>query len=381
MVALVRQPQPMRIPVVNLRPMLARAEVRSQQLLAELFARGQFILGPQLAAFESEFAAAMHGCEAVGVGNGTDAIALSLRFHDVQRPAQQVLTTALTAPFTGTAVLCAGATPVFADIDPETLSIDTDDALNRLNRKTAALLPVHLYGQPADIRPLAAESRRRNIALVQDACQAHGASPFGQALTKFSECTAYSFYPTKNLGCLGDGGAIVTRGKAAARRLRMLRDGGRIATGPHLGQYSYIAGINSRLDEMQAVYLRAFLPHLSWANEQRTHLAAAYDERLSTIPALRPVKRHACSVHHLYVVRARRRTALRQHLAAQGIGSGIHYPVPLHLHPAFSAAGQKKGSLPHAEKAAREILSLPLWPGMSVEQVDAVTDAIRKFYR
>lgn len=331
-----------------------------------------FILGPEAAAFEQEFAAAMGAKFAVGVANGTAAIELCLRDAKVSG---EVLTTAITAPFSGIGILAAGAKIRFADVDPETLSMDPDDAGNRIRRSTGALMPVHLYGQPVRIDRFEKLAREKRLPLIQDACQAHGSRFDGNSLPKYSNYICYSFYPTKNLGCLGDGGAIVTNSPSINKRLRTWRDGGRKG-----GQVSYFPGINSRLDEMQACYLRAFLPQLDEWNAWRGRIAKLYDEALRDCPGVRPVKRHPCSVHHLYVIRADRRDRLREYLTKQGIGTGIHYPIPMHLHPAFAMAKQKKGDLPHAEKACREILSLPLWPYLPESDAAQVAGAIRSFY-
>ncbi len=366
----------MRIPVVNFRPILDATRAAWQARLEELFTRQQFILGPQVAAFEKEWAAFLDARHAIGVSNGSTAIELCLRDAGITQPRQFVLTSALTAPFTAVAIQASGATATFADIDPETLQIDPDDAGNRLRKNVAALVPVHLYGQPCPIDRFARLARDRKLTLIQDACQAHGARFEGRPFTDFSPYVAFSFYPTKNLGCLGDGGAIATSRPAAAKRLTELRDGGRRG-----GQVSFRRGaINARLDEMQACYLRAFLPHLAEWNDWRRKIAAFYDSALAGCPGVQLVKRHPCSVCHLYVIRAARRDKLRAHLAQAGIGTGIHYPSPLHLQPAFRDAGLKKGDLPHAEKACREILSLPLWPYLAESDAAEVADRIRQFY-
>lgn len=362
----------MAIPVVNLKPALEATRAEWQARLDALFERMQFILGPEGAAFECDFAGYLGARDVVGVANGTAAIELCLRDAGVKG---EVLTTALTAPFSGIGILAAGAKIRFADVDPETLSIDPDDAGNRLTKRTAALMPVHLYGQPARIADLQRLARSRKLVLVQDACQAHGARVAGRPFTSFSDYVCYSFYPTKNLGCLGDGGAIATGKAAIGKRLRGWRDGGRRG-----GQVSYFAGVNSRLDEMQACYLRAFLPHLDDWNCDRARTAAIYGEMLADCKGVRLLKRTADSVHHLYVIRAEKRDKLRAALAQQGIGTGIHYPLPMHLHPAFRECGQKKGELPHTEKACREIVSLPVWPYLPESDARRVAEAIRAFY-
>lgn len=371
-----------RIPLVNLRPALDETRAEWQRLLDGAMERMQWVLGPQVQAFEAAFAQAMGGRYAVGVGTGTGAIELCLRDAHVTEARQQVLTTPLTAPFTGIAILAAGPNLRFADVDPDTLLLDPNDAGNRVTRHTSAIVPVHLYGQACRLEPMVAMARERGAALVQDACQAHGAHHRGRPLTAFSPYVAYSFYPTKNLGALGDGGAVVTGSKSIAGRIAKLRDGGRRAgaTG-HRVHVSEVAGINSRLDEMQACYLSAFLQRLAAWNDRRARLSALYDEALAGCDEVRPVRQEPGSVHHLYVVRARNRDRLRDWLAAGGIGSAVHYPVPLHLHPAFSSAGARRGDLPHAEKAAREVLSLPLWPHLPEPAVGEVAERVRAFYK
>jgi dTDP-4-amino-4,6-dideoxygalactose transaminase len=365
----------MSVPMVDLRPLLAATEPAWRANLERLFARMQFVLGEQVAAFEQELAAAWGAGFAVAVGSGTTALELSLRAVGLGESGAEVLLPALTSPFTAQAVLAAGCRPRFADVDAETLLLDAEDAAARIRKRTAALLPVHLYGQAAPLAELSKMARRRGLLLLQDACQAHGAQAGGRPLTRYSPAVAYSFYPTKNLPCLGDGGAVLTGSRPVAVRLRLLRDGGR-----RDGQVSRIRAVNSRLDEMQACYLRAFLPKLVEWNADRVRLAALYDEALAGCPGVRPAVRGAGSVCHLYVVRAALRDRLRQHLAKHGILTGVHYPVPLHLQPAFAESGMKRGDLPVAERACREIVSLPLWPYMPDSAVCEVAARVREFY-
>jgi dTDP-4-amino-4,6-dideoxygalactose transaminase len=368
------------IPMVDLRPLLAATEPAWRANLARLFDRMQFVLGEQVAAFERELAQAWGAGFAVAVGSGTAALELSLRAAGLGESGAEVLLPALTSPFTAQAVLAAGCRPRFADVDAETLLLSPADAEARIRKRTAALLPVHLYGQPCPMPDLAKLARRRGLVLLQDACQAHGAEAAGQPFTRFSPAVAYSFYPTKNLPCLGDGGAVVTNSRPLAQRLRLLRDGGR-GGGASGGQVSRIRAVHSRLDEMQACYLRAFLPRLGEWNAGRVRLAALYDQALAGCPAVRAVGRGPGSVCHLYVLRAQRRDGLRRHLAEHGIVSGVHYPVPLHLQPAFRDCAMKRGDLPVAERACREIVSLPLWPYMGESAVQEVAERVRQFYR
>ena len=352
-----------------MRPLLRATSRDWRANLRRLFKRSHFILGEELRTFEVEFASALGGKFSVGVANGTAAIELCLR--DAGVASGEVITSALTAPFSGVGIRASGATPKFADIDPETLQIDVTDVASRITAKTRALMPVHLYGQPCALDRFQKLARKHKIPLIQDAAQAHGALFDGQPLAAFSCYVAYSFYPTKNLGCMGDGGGIIADNAAARDRLIVLRDGGR-----HGDQIAHSFGVNSRLDELQCCFLRAFLPHLNEWNTRRARIASLYDEELRDCPGVKLVKRTEGSAHHLYVIRAERRDQLRAHLAAQGIGTAVHYPVPLHKHPAFA----QKGSLPHAERAVTEIVSLPLWPYLKESAARRVAGQIRKFY-
>jgi dTDP-3-amino-3,4,6-trideoxy-alpha-D-glucose transaminase len=345
--------------------------------------RGHFILGDEVRRFEEEFAAAMGARYAIGVASGSAAIELCLREFSSRESSSkssgkasgEALTSALTAPFTAVAIRAAGYTPRFCDIDPETLQIDAHDAAARVTRRTQAIVPVHLYGQPCELDAI----RKIGLPVIQDACQAHGVRYREKSLAAFSTHVAYSFYPTKNLGCLGDGGAIVTNSASAAKRLRAMRDGGRdgVRNDRRCGdQVSRIAGINARLDEIQCCFLRAFLPYLDQWNAHRGRIAAIYDHELAGCDGVKLVRRTAESVNHLYVIRANLRNELRAYLAKHGIGSAIHYPVPLHRHPAF----EERISLPNAERAAREILSLPVWPYMKESAARRVASRIRAFY-
>ena len=365
----------MLIPSVNLKPQIEATAPCWRGRLNELFEKMHFILGPQLSGFEEEFARALGARFAAGVGTGTAAIELCLRAAGITSPGQEVITSALTAPFTGVGIAAAGCRLRLADVSPDTLLLDAADVGNRATRRTAAIVPVHLYGQPCDLARFKSVARTVKATLIQDACQAHGAKHQGKPFTSYSPYVCYSFYPTKNLACLGDGGAILTNQAGIAKRFRMLRDGGRKGA-----QISFVAGINSRLDEMQCCYLRAFLPRLPEWNADRARTAALYDEMLAGCAGVSRVKTSQESVHHLYVIRAERRDRLREFLAKGGIGTGVHYPAPLHLMPAFRDCGLRRGDLPHAEKACREIVSLPLWPYLPEQAARRVAETVRAFY-
>jgi dTDP-4-amino-4,6-dideoxygalactose transaminase len=342
--------------------------------VARVLDSGWFILGPEGEAFERELASAGRARDAVGVANGTEAIQLALASLGVGE-GDEVVTSPLTAAFTGLAVLATGARPVFADVDPATLNVNPEAVARAITPRTKALLPVHLYGHPADLDPLLELARERGLALVEDACQALGARYNGKAVGALSGIGALSFYPTKNLGALGDGGAVLVNDAALAARLRRLRNGGQSDRYHHAEP-----GLNSRLDEMQAAILRVGLGHLDAWNERRRALATIYLKELAgvdelVLPAEQP---YARSNHHLFVVRHPRRDAVMAALRERGIATLIHYPIPLHLQGAFASLGGQRGDFPVAEKAADEIFSLPLYPELSDAQARAVAAAVRE---
>jgi dTDP-4-amino-4,6-dideoxygalactose transaminase len=355
--------------VAALRPELDAA-------VARVLDSGLFILGPEGAAFERELAAAFGARQAVAVANGTEALQLGLMALGVGA-GDEVLTSPLSAAFTALAVLAAGARPVFVDLDPETLNLSPEAAAKAVTPRTKVLLPVHLYGHPADMDPLLELARARGLVVLEDACQAHGALYKGRPVGTLGGLGALSFYPTKNLGALGDGGALLVEHEDLAARLRRLRNGGQSDRYRH-----ELVGLNSRLDELQAAILRVGLPHLPAWTERRRALATLYRSELEgtglTLPTEKP---YARAVWHLFVVRHPRRDALAAEMERRGVGSLVHYPIPLHLQPAFSGLGGRRGDLDVAEKAAGEVLSLPLYPEMSDDQARAVAAAVRSAAR
>jgi dTDP-3-amino-3,4,6-trideoxy-alpha-D-glucose transaminase len=357
-----------RIPFADLRPGPDHALVA--QAIDRVVARGWFVLGPEVEGFEHEFAAACGAAHAVGVGNGTDAIALVLRALDLG-PGDEVIVPAMTAAFTGLAVAMVGATPVIVDVDPHTLTMDPVACAAAVSARTRAIVPVHLYGQAADGAALAAVAARHGLAVVEDCCQAHLATDAGVPVGTRGAAGAFSFYPTKNLGALGDGGAVVTNDEALAARIKRLRNGGQSARYQHVEP-----GVNSRLDEVQAAVLRARLPGLAQATATRRGLAAEYRRRLTRGVAPVP-ERDAGHVYHLFPVRSPHRDALRAHLDERGIETLVHYPVPLSAQPAFDRHGKRP--CPVADRAATELLSLPLHPRLSMDHVARVADAVNEF--
>jgi len=361
-----------RIPFLDLTPGEDAAAVRGA--IARVIERGWFVLGPEVDAFEREFAVESGGQYAIAVANGTDALALSLRALGIGS-GHEVIVPAMTAAYTALAVLMAGARPVFADVRDDTLTMDARAAAACVTPRTAAIIPVHLYGQAADIAAIRDVAARHRLAIVEDCCQAHLATASGAPVGTIGAAGAFSFYPTKNLGALGDGGAVLTNDAALAERLRRLRNGGQSSRYHHVE-----AGVNSRLDEMQAAVLRARLPFLRRWTERRRALAAKYRHALSATMTV--AERDAGHVYHLFPVRSATRDELRAHLESAGIETLIHYPVALSRQPVFQAftpAALNRAECPVAERAARELLSLPLNPRLRDEDVSRVAETVVAF--
>ncbi|HWJ55628.1 MAG TPA: DegT/DnrJ/EryC1/StrS family aminotransferase [Vicinamibacterales bacterium] len=355
------------IPFLQLRPGEDAADV--QTAIARVVERGWFVLGPELEAFEAAFAHACGAAHAVGVGTGTDALALALRAIGVG-PGDEVITAPLSAAYSALAIMMTGARPVFADIDPERLTIDPRAVAAAITPRTRAVMPVHLYGQPADMPAIAEIAARHHLAIVEDCCQAHLATCAGRPVGSFGVAAAYSFYPTKNLGALGDGGAITVADPAVAAKLRRLRNGGQTDRYHHAE-----FGFNSRLDEIQAAILRARLAWLPRWTDQRRQLATAYRAALAGAPVVVPPELEPGHVYHLFPVLSDRRDAVREALHARGVETLIHYPIPIPRQPAL--ADQQPARCPVAEKVCDQILSLPLHQGMTSETVQTIAAALR----
>jgi dTDP-3-amino-3,4,6-trideoxy-alpha-D-glucose transaminase len=362
---------PPRIPFASLVPE-ADDERAVRAAVDRVIASGWFVLGPEVAGFESEFAAASGAGHAVGVGTGTDAIALILRALGIGS-GDEVITTPLSAAYSALAVMMAGARPVFADVDPSRLTLDPERVAAAVGPRTRAILPVHLYGQPADMTGLERVASRHGLAIVEDCCQAHLATAGGKPVGTIGIAGAFSFYPTKNLGALGDGGAVVTNDRALADTIRRLRNGGQTDRYHH-GTF----GVNSRLDEMQAAILRSRLPRLAAWTARRRALAAAYRSALAGGPVDVPPEHDPGHVYHLFVVRAQSRAALQAQLAADGIETLVHYPIPISRQAAL--AGTNPDDCPEARRACDEVLSLPLHPGLTDDQAAEVVAALKGHY-
>jgi dTDP-4-amino-4,6-dideoxygalactose transaminase len=366
----------MRIPVADLGAQHGALRDELLDAFRRVLDSSAFVHGAEVENFEREFAAYCEVPHAIGVANGTDALALALRALHIGT-GDAVAVPAFTFAATAEAVLHVGARPLLVDIEPQTFCLDPA-GLQRVLRDSSmpvrAVIPVHLYGQPAAMDEITAVARAAGAAVIEDAAQAHGARYRGRRTGGLGVLGCFSFYPTKNLGALGDAGALTTTDAALAARLAMLRDHGQREKYVH-----DIVGFNSRLDGVQAAMLRVKLRHLDAWNARRQALAELYRHHLRdvpdlTLPVAAPDRDH---VYHLFVVRTAARAALRAHLQACEIGTSVHYPLPVHLQPAFAELGDRAGEFPVAEAAAREVLALPLYPELSDEQVITVCDAVR----
>lgn len=359
------------IPVCDLQPEIRERWDEYLQAFADVLRSGQFIMGPNVRAFEEEFAA-YHGVKhAIGVNSGTDALYISLRALGIG-PGDEVITTPFTFFATAEAISLVGATPVFVDIDPVTYNIDPDLIDAAVTDRTKAILPVHLYGQAADMDPISDIAQRHGLKIVEDVAQAMGGRYKGRLLGTMGDAGAFSFFPTKTLGGFGDGGMITTNDDKVAEVARMLR-----THGSRKKYYNEMLGYNSRLDEVQAAMLRIKLRHLDEANERRRVVAVRYRELLSDVPGVEPPHEAAdvYHVYHQYTIRIKgaNRDEVQQALRARGVATMVYYPVPLHKLPVYEGAYR---SMRHAEKAAAQVLSLPMWPELEAEKQRRVVEAL-----
>lgn len=371
---------PVKVPFVD----MGRLHGPLRQELLTAFARvldsGGYVQGTEVEAFEAacrdQYGAGAAPLHAIAVNSGTAALHLALEANGIG-PGDTVITVANTFIATAEAITLAGATPVFADIEENGFNIDPADAERRITPRTRAIIAVHLYGQVADMGHLAEVCHRNNLLLIEDACQAHGAMLDGRAAGTIGDIGCLSFYPTKNVGTIGEGGMVLTANSEVAKRVRSLRDHGQGRRHEHL-----VPGYNYRMPELQAAALRVLTPHLDAWNEARAAAADWYAAGLAGLPVELPAPATVGDhVYHLYVIRALERDALQSSLAVQGIQTAIHYPTPIHLQPAYREYAGGPGSLPRTEAAVAEILSLPFHPNIRRDEVDTVCEAIRHFYR
>jgi dTDP-4-amino-4,6-dideoxygalactose transaminase len=346
------------------------------EVVTRVFERGWFILGPELKAFEADFARYLDVGYCVGVNSGTDALFLALRALGVG-PGHEVLTVANTATPTVSAIRMAGATPVFVDVIEDTQTLDPSLIEPAITSRTRAILPVHLYGYPAEMGEILRIAKKHKLFVVEDACQAHGAKYDGRMVGGLGDIGCFSFYPTKNLGAFGDAGAVVTNRKALAAKISQLRNYGEISK-----YKNRVEGVNTRLDEIQAAFLNWGLGHIDGWNSRRTKLANAYLRLLRGVPlhAPPPSNSRLDRVWHLFVVRAKRRDELQAALRKKGIETAIHYPTPIYKQPAYRFLAYKSARLPKTAALSRQILSLPLYPELTLNEVSTVCAAIREFY-
>lgn len=344
-----------------------------QTAIDRVLSRGHYIMGEELDSFESEFASYCGVDHCVGVGNGTDALELALRALGVAQ-GDQVVTVANAGMYGTTAIRALGAVPLYVDVDPNTMNMDPDALAAAVSKEVQAILVTHLYGQMADVTHLTRLASSAGVPLVEDCAQAHGAHLEGKRAGAWGSLGCFSFYPTKNLGALGDGGGVITNDPDLAGRLRMLRQYGWDSKYQSL----LAGGRNSRLDEIQAAILRAKLPYLEDWNEQRRDIAKAYAEGLEGLDLSWPAHFGSDYVAHLYVVRTPRRDQLAEGLAARGVRTEIHYPTPDHLQESVRGTSSENSNLPVTERLSLEILTLPCFPGMTREEVEKVTEAVRE---
>lgn len=359
------------IPVVDLQAQYQGIKAEIDEAVQRVLGSAQFILGDEVAAFEREFARVCSAGEAVAVNSGTSALHLALLAAGIG-PGDEVITVPFTFIATIAAIQYTGARPVLVDIDARTYTIDPALIETAITPRTKAIMPVHLYGQPADMDPILDIAHARGLLVIEDAAQAHGAEYKGRRCGSMGDLAAFSFYPTKNLGGCGEGGAVVTGNPAYAQRIRALRNWG--------GERRYehaVKGFNYRMDGLQGAVLRVKLRHIdAWTEARRRH-AVEYGRRLSAgevmIPYARADSRH---VYHVYAVRVPRRDVCREHLQASGIQTGVHYPIPAHLQPAYADLGYRRGDFPVAEAVAADVLSLPIFPELRDDQIAAVAEAL-----
>jgi dTDP-4-amino-4,6-dideoxygalactose transaminase len=361
------------VPVVDLGRQYDALRQELDEAVRAVMASGRYILGPAVEAFEERFAAYVGARYGIAVSSGTEAIRLSLLAAGIGR-GDEVITVSFTPVPTVAAIMATGARPVLVDVDAETLTMDVEQARAAVGPRTAAIVPVHLYGHPAHMGPLLELARRHGLFLLEDACQAHGSAYQGRRLGALGNAGCFSFYPTKNLGGMGDGGMVVTDDPALAERLRMLRNHGQQERYHHV-----LPSLNSRFDDLQAAVLSVKLPHLDAWNERRRRIARRYREALAgaplALPAEMPWAEHN---YHLFVVRVEGREAFRQRLAELGVASDVHYPLPVHRQPAYRRLGYRRGSLPVSEWAAERVVSLPMFPELTDEEVERVAGAVRE---
>lgn len=362
----------MKVPFVDLQFEYQGIKDEVDRAIADVLNRSDYILGAAVADFERAFADYCQADHAVGVDSGFSALELILRAYGIG-PGDEVITAANTFIATALAVSNCGARPILVDVDPQTYNLDPTRLESAITLATRAIIPVHLYGQPADMDPILAIARKYNLKVIEDACQAHGARYKGRPTGSLGDAAAFSFYPSKNLGAYGDGGIVVTNDQAVADQVRLLRNIGQTVRYRH-----EIKGFNHRLDSLQAAVLCTKLPYLDAGNRWRRKTAVSYNNLLADSPIITPfAAAWGEHVYHVYVIQTDNRDALRDDLAKAGIATGIHYPIPIHLQPAYAELPYVQGDFPVTERLAKRILSLPMYPGITQNAVDYTARTIK----
>ena len=364
------------IPYLDLPAQLRPLRKELDAVIAKTLDNCSFCLGPDVVQFERDFAAYCGAQHALGFNSGTSALHIAMLLLNVG-PGDEVISTPATFVATSWAISYVGARPVYVDIDDKTFTLDPKLVERAITPRTKAIMPVHLYGHPCDLNPLLEICRKHNLPLVEDAAQAHGAKYHGQVVGTFGALSGFSFYPGKNLGACGEGGALVTNDAAYAARARSLREHGSTQR-----YYHDEVGFNYRMEGIQGAVLGVKLKHLDHWTRERRRVAKRYHELLADTPLQLPLEAdYAESAYHLYVVRHPRRDDLKKHLEANQVGCALHYPLPLHLQKCYQSLGYKAGDFPVAEKAARECLSLPIYPELTEEQIQRVATVVRDFFK
>ena len=362
------------IPFVDLKAQYAGIKDEVNDAIQNILDTCQFTLGSEVATFENEFAAYSNAQNGIGVNTGTSALHLSLLAANIG-PGDEVITVPFTFVATAAAIYYSGAKTVFVDIDPQTFTMDVKAIEAAITPKTKAIIPVHLYGQSADMDPILEIAKKHSLVVIEDACQAHGAEYKGKRVGSLGDTGCFSFYPGKNLGAYGEGGMVTTNNPEYTRSIKMLRDWGAEKKYHHI-----LKGYNYRLEGIQGAVLRVKLKYLEEWTEKRRAAASHYNRLLSGSGIPTPQEMgYARHVYHVYAIRTKQRAELQQALNDKGIQTGIHYPIPVHLLPAYEDLGYKKGDFPHAEQAADEVLSLPMFPELQVAQIETVCHALLNF--
>ncbi len=364
-----------KIPIIDLKRQHKPIEGELVDAFKKVLESGQFILGPELEKFEQNASEYLKVKYAIGVGNGTDALTLALKALDIKE-GDEVITTPFTFFATAETIAMLGAVPVFVDVDDSTLNIDANKIEEKITPKTKAILPVHIFGQGARMEKILEIAKKYNLKVIEDTAQGFGATRNGKYLGTIGDIGTFSFFPTKNLSCLGDGGLITTNDDSLAKKVKMLR-----VHGSPKKYYHEFLGYNSRLDSIQAAFLNVKLKYIDAWNARRREIAEIYNRELKPFVRVPEVDEGNIHIYHQYTIRTDKRDALNDFLNNRGIMTQVHYPIPLHLQPALSYLGYKEGDFPVAERATKEVLSLPVFPELTDDEISYVIDSVKAFFR